>query len=286
MNVQDDPVLSTDEFYEISDLLLCHGLQNNLATLSRKILDKCPDLVTKYSCPTRQLEILLAFCLKFQQKGPLPEIREHTFLHTLHDGLVGLLKVDHRLVELMSSIDLYKLVGGVRCLLALAVIRHKKFTPKDIEITIASFFPNLPVTPGNSKYWENWGNILQIDLKVMSDDLKTINSVNKKNVKYLTNKLDNLPVVRAKVSHDDSIMTIWNVIKPNFDVFVTHLKSLNLGDFLGKICLHSDPKIKMLSNRIDANDSEEEVIEFFDTLCDIHLESQFWTSELIMSKLV
>jgi len=286
MNVQEDPVLSADELNEIADLLLCHGLQNNLAVLSSKIMEQCPELVTNYSSPTRQLVILLAFCSKLQQKGPLPEIRDHAFLHTLHNGLVGLLKVDHRLVELMTRLDLYKLVAGLRCLLAVAVIRHKKFTPKDIEITIASYFPILPVRPSNCKYWENWGNILQIDVEVISDELKAINSVNKKNVNHLTSKLDNLPVERAKVSHDESIMTIWNVVAPKFDAFVTHLRSLTPGFCLEKIASHSDPKIKMLSPRINPNDSEEELTEFFDILCDIYLESQFWTSELVLSKIV
>jgi len=281
----DDPVLNSDEFDEIVDLLLCHGLQKDRSDLLSKIIEKLPDFDEKFCSPHRQVLILLAYCYKFQQNGPLPDISHHKFLHTLHDSLVGLLKSEARLTDLMSRIDTYKLVGGIRALLARAVLLQPKFTPKDIEITIANYFPTLPVKPSNSKPWENWAEILKLDLEDNCDVLKEVNRVNGISAKHLTVKLNNLAVERRKTSQDGSIIIIWNTVAPKFDEFVRHLKSLLPENFLENIATNSHPKMKIISSKIQPNASEAEVIQFFDYLCDIFMESKFWTSNFVLEKL-
>lgn len=288
-----DPVLCCDEFEQIVDLLFCHGLHKDFPNLLTKIVDKFPDFEQKFSSPHRQVLILLAYCHKFQQNGPLPDIRHYMFLHTLHDGVVGLLKTEQRLVELMSRTDIYKLVGGVRCLLARSILMSPKFTTRDIETTIASFFPTLPVKPSNNKHWESWAEILNIDLEekceVLKEDtrevLQMVNKVNAISAKYMKDKLDNLPVERRKTCHDESIVSVWNPVASKFDEFVRHLRSLLPENFLDKIDESSHPKIKMISFRIQPHASEVELMDFLDYLCDIYMESKFWTSNFVLEKI-
>ena len=64
------------------------------------------------------------------------------FLSTLHDSMVGLIKSQHKLVDLIGSLNTYKLVGGLRCLLARSILMKPKFSVTDIERTISSYFPH------------------------------------------------------------------------------------------------------------------------------------------------
>jgi len=280
-----DPVLSQSEFNEIVELLFCHGLHKNFHNLLLKIVEKFPDLEQTFSSPHRQTLLLLAYCHKFQLSSPLPDIRDHRFLWTLHEGLVGALKTDTAWVDTMGKLDVYKLVGGLRCLLTRAILLQPKFIPKDIESTIGSYFPTLPIKPSNSKAWQNWADILKLSLEDRSEALTEVNTLNKKTVGHMTAKLDNLAVERKKTSQDDSFITVWKSVTPKFDDFVRLLRIQLPEQFLDKIASHSHPKIKMLSTRIQPSSSEDEVIQFFYYLCDIHTESQFWTSNFVMEKL-
>eukprot|EP00092_Neocalanus_flemingeri_P020320 GFUD01022010.1.p1 GENE.GFUD01022010.1~~GFUD01022010.1.p1 ORF type:complete len:296 (-),score=61.80 GFUD01022010.1:22-909(-) len=279
-----DPVLKKNEFDEIVDLLLCHGLHKDLPNLLTEIIEKLPEFDGKLTSPFRQILVLLAFCNKFQQNGPLPDIKDHSFLYNLHEGVVGFLKAEPSLVELMSPASTYKLVGGLRLLLARSILMSSKFLPKDVETTIANYFPTFPVKPSNSKSWENWADILQINLEEKSCEvLKQVNKVNSVSAKHLTEKLNNLPVERRKsnLDVDDSVIIVWKSVAPKFDEFVRHLRSLLPENFLDKIASNSHPKIKMLASRIPPNASEGDVIAFFDYICDVEMETKFWTSSFV-----
>jgi len=282
-----DPILSENEFKEIVELLFCHGLHKNLHTLLLKIVKKFPDIEQEFSSPHRQALILLAYCHKFQLNGPLPEIRHYKFLWNLHQSVVGVLKADTTWVNSIPKSDVYKLVGGLRCLITRSILLRPNFVPKDVESAIASYFPTLPVVPRNSRAWENWADILNLDIEEKSQTLKDVNEVNRKNVSHLTEKLNKLAVERKKSSleHDDSVIIVWESVAPKLGAFLRHLRSLLPPEgFLDRIASHSHPKMKILSKRIQPNASEEEVIKFFFYICDIHTESQFWTSNFVVSK--
>jgi len=276
-----DPLLSSDEFDEIVEILFCHGLHKDLPNLLRNIYERYPDYDERFSSPHRQMLLLVAYCQDFQKNGPLPSIRHTMFLSTLHDSMVGLLKSERKLVDLAGSLNTYKLVGGLRCLLARSILMNPKFTVTDIERTISSYFPTLPVKPSNYKHWESWAEILKIDLEEESKVLKEVNRVNRMSAKHLRDKLDNLPVERKKPDQDESIINVWKTISLKFDEFVRHLLSLLPENFLSKIAGHPHPKIQLLSSRLDPLAGEAEVMAFLEYLCDIHVESEFWTSHFV-----
>jgi len=276
-----DPILSSDEFDEIVEILFCHGLHKDLPNLLCKILERFPDFDERFSSPHRQMLLLVDYCQDFQKNGPLPSIRHTMFLSTLHDSVVGLLKSEHNIVELVGGLNTYKLVGGLRCLLARSILMNPKFTVTDIERTIASYFPTLPVKPSNYKHWESWAEILKIDLEEKSVVLKEANRVNGMSAKHLRDKLDNLPVERKNPDQDESIIKVWKTISLKFDEFVRHLMSLLPENFLSKIVENPHPKMKMLSSRLDPLAGQAGVIAFLDYLCDICVESEFWTSQFV-----
>jgi len=281
-----DPILSENEFKEIVELLFCHGLHKNLHTLLLKIVKKFPDIEQEFSSPHRQALILLAYCHKFQLNGPLPEIRHYKFLWNLHQSVVGVLKADSTWVNTIPQLVVYKLVGGLRCLITRSILLRPKFIPKDVESAIASYFPTLPVVPGNSRAWENWSDILKLDIEDKSQALKDVNELNRMNVSHLTEKLNKLAFERKKsgLEHDESVIIVWESVAPKLDAFLRHLRNLLPEGFLDRIASHSHPKMKILSKRIQSGANEEEVIKFFFYICDLHTESQFWTSNFVMSK--
>eukprot|EP00091_Calanus_sinicus_P005546 TRINITY_DN1598_c0_g1_i4.p1 TRINITY_DN1598_c0_g1~~TRINITY_DN1598_c0_g1_i4.p1 ORF type:complete len:292 (-),score=71.45 TRINITY_DN1598_c0_g1_i4:15-890(-) len=278
-----DPLLSSDEFDEIIEILFCHGLHKHLPNLLGKIIERFPDFDERFCSPHRQMLLLVAYCQDFQKNGPLPSIRHTMFLSTLHDSIVGLLKSEHKLVDLAGSLNTYKLVGGLRCLLARSILMNPKFSVTDIERTISSYFPTLPVKPSNYKHWASWAEILKIDLEEKSEVLTNASKVNGMSAKHLRDKLDNLPVERKKPDSDQdkSIIHVWKTVSLRFDDFVRHLMSLLPENFLSKIVENPHPKIKMLSSRLDPMAVESEVIAFLDYLCDIYVESEFWTSGFV-----
>jgi len=269
-----DPIINNDEFNELIELLYCHGLYKEQPNLLYRISEKCPEFPQATS-PHRQLVTLLAYCKKFQKDGPLPALRDTLFIHTLHDGVVGILKTEQKLVEMLTRDITYKLVLGIKSLLTRSILISPKFLVKDVQRTITSYFPVLPVRPSNSQFWENWAQILNIDLEEDSDLLSLVSSTNAKSEKHFRDKLDNLPVERRKTCHDESIMIIWNSIAPKFDDFVRLLTSLLPKNFLEEIVHSSHPKLRMLAQRVGPDSCEEEVIGFLDHLCDIYVESEF-----------
>jgi len=279
-----DPIINADEFDELVELLFCHGLHKDFPDLLSRINEICPNLAPEPSSPHRQILFLLAYCQSFQKNGPLPDIRHTMFLSTLHDSVVGLFKTEQKLVELMTKESTYKLVGGLRAVLARSILMSPKYTVKDIERTISSYFPTLPVKPSNYRHWESWAEILKVDLEEKSDALTFASNVNRTSAKYLKDKLDSLPVERKKC-HDESIITVWTSIAPKFDEFVRHLRSLLPENFLVKIGESSHPKIRMLSGRISPGADEDEVMAFFDYLSDISIESKFWNSDFVQTKI-
>jgi len=278
------PVFDDDEFNEVSELLFCHGLHKDLPNLLRRISQRYPQIL-EFSSPHRHVLSLLAFCQKFQRDGPLPAIRDTLFLHTLHEGVIGILKSEDQLVEAMTSEKTLKLVVGLRSLLTRSLLHNHKYTVKDIETTVSGFFPILPVRPSNSQHWDSLAEILKIDLEEESEVLAMANSVNKKSEKHFRDKLDNLAVERRKIIVDESITIIWQTFADKFSDFVRHLKGLLPQNFLMKVVENSHPKLKLTTERIGLESDEEEVIEYFDYICDLNIESKFWASDFVRKKI-
>jgi len=281
-----DPVIHEDEFIEVSELLFCHGLHKDLPHLLDRVSRRCPQIL-ELSFPHKHVLSLLAYCQKLQREGPLPAIRDPLFMHTLHEGVVGILKSEDQLVEAMTSEHTLRLVVGLRSLLTRSLLHDKKFTVKDIERTVASFFPILPVRPSNSQYWDSWARILKIDLeeKPECDVLTMANRINKTSEKHFRDKLDNLAVERRKITVDESILVIWRTFEDKFSDFVRHLKDLLPSNFLMKLVESSHPKLKLTTVKLSPESDEQEVIEYFDYVCDLYMESNFWSCNFVTKKI-
>merc|ERR1712179_57149 len=120
-----------------------------------------------------------------------------------------------------------------------------------------------PVRPSNSQHWDSLAQILKIDLEEESEVLTMANSVNKISEKHFRDKLDNLAVERRKIVVDESLTMIWQTIAEK-----------------------SHPKLKLTTaERIGIESDEEEVIEYFDYICDLHIESKFWASDFVTKKI-
>ena len=170
------PLISHSELMEILEVIFCHGLQNNLASLTSKIADTYPQILTgSASSPYRQLTVFSGFFSKFLRVGPLPYIRNYKFLNTLHNGIIGMVRNNSQVFHPMPNSDIIKLVSGVRLMLGRALLLEEKFVVKDIETFIVKYLPVLPVTAESFKSWRSLGEILKFDVNQLNDKTITRN---------------------------------------------------------------------------------------------------------------
>ena len=94
----------------------------------------------------------------------LPDILNHSFLYTLHDGLKAFLISHPVAIEKMPREDIVKMMAGLRTLILKAVLLSPQFTSRDVQSLMTSFLPTLPITKSNTAQWLDWTNTLHIRL--------------------------------------------------------------------------------------------------------------------------
>ena len=100
------------------------------------------------------------------QGRPLPDILNHSFLYTLHDGLKSFLVSHPVAIEKMPREDLVKMMAGLRTLILKAALLSSQFTSRDVQSLMTAFLPTLPITPLNTAQWLDWTNPLHISLNL------------------------------------------------------------------------------------------------------------------------
>jgi len=171
-----DPFIDSTDFSELVNLLLCHGIRMSYTNLLQSIYEKVPDISSSF----RQIFVLYSFCSSLLQSDHLQHLEHSTYLSTLHDGIIGFCKSNPVVSYSMSKIGLLKFIGGLRYLLTKSILLNPKFTVHDIQRTVQSFFPILPLKPSNFKHWQNLAAILHINL---DDDKDILREANDKNFK-------------------------------------------------------------------------------------------------------
>jgi len=285
MDINDtlDPFIDSTEFSELVNLLLCHGIRMSYTNLLQSIYEKVPD-IAENSSSFRQIFVLYSFCSSLLQSDHLQHLEHSTYLSTLHDGIIGFCKSNPVVSYSMSKIGLLKFIGGLRYLLTKSILLNPKFTVHDIQRTVHSFFPILPLKPSNFKHWQNLAAILHINLDDDKDILREANDKNFKAVRYFTQKIDDLAVERSKSLLERNKWTsfMWNNLKSFYVEFVKVLNDSLPGDPVVEISRSSNEKLKILSSKIKNDSSEKNMISFLNHICDLYKESKFWSSDLIL----
>jgi len=284
--VPEDPLISDQDFQQILGAMICYGILNNYNNFLSLVNEKTPNEELEMLYNSHQISLFYKFCDKFIKKSPLPELRHTGFLSTLHDGIVGFLKSEMIRDDWMHKVEKYKLVAGLRWLLTRAIVYDRKFSVSDIERTVSSYFPVLPIKPSNSIQWEKWGKILKSDLVDQPgsepDLVKFMSDFNHKANKYFTAKIDNIATERKNidiVKQDESIMTIWSTIIDFFKTFVEQLGMILPQNALEILFEDPDDKMMLLTQKINSNNpSEDDLICFFNYLKNSLIESKFWMS--------
>jgi len=282
----EDPLLSDQDFQQILGAMICYGILNNFNNFLSLVNEKTPNEELEMLYNSHQISLFYKFCDKFIKKSPLPELRHTGFLSTLHDGIVGFLKSEMIRDDWMHKVEKYKLVAGLRWLLTRAIVYDRKFSVSDIERTVSSYFPVLPIKPSNSHQWEKWGKILKSDLVdppgSEPDLVKFMSDFNHKAKKYFTAKIDNIATERKNIDiakQDESIMTIWSTIIDFFKTFVEQLGMILPQNALKILFEDPDDKMILLNQKINSNNpSEDDLICFFNYLKNSLIESKFWMS--------
>ena len=290
MTELDSPILCHHELSEVLQLLLCHGLHNNLHSLTLKIASTFPDMMNSgTSSSYRQLTIFSGFFSKFLSVGPLPYICQFKFLNTLHNGVTGMVRQNSQVFHPMPISDLVKLVAGIRCLLCKAIIMEEKFAVKDVEDFILKYFPTLPVSRENMQAWLSLAEILQFDVKQQNNPtMKIINTINDRSARHLNEKLLCLSRERARSTAEiqASFLGIWKSIEEKLITCMGKIAMCLNRNILEILTQHDNFKLKLVTRGLSPTPSEDELISLVDHLQNVFIESQFWTSDLIRKHLI
>ena len=282
----DHKPISSEDFNQIINILLANAFIKNQSKLISKISSCVPNYLEIFSAPHRQTLIFLSFYRKWRETGPLPDLRHHKFLLTLHDGVLGILQTHREILDTMARPDVIKLVTGLRTLLGKAVMLNKKFVIKDVESFIMKYFPVLPVTGQNQAHWLILTEVLAITLE-NKEELKMISKVNSITTNHLNHGLLNIAKERERnvADLDASFLSIFNTIEPKLSAFIKLVEDLIPKNYPLNMISDLKTESRALLEKINMNAEEEKLIEELDSLVNFSTESSFWTSDLISQRL-
>ena len=278
--------ISSEDFNQIINILLANAFRKNQSKLISKISSCVPNYLEIFSAPHRQTLIFLSFYRKWRATGPLPHLRHHKFLLTLHDGVLGILKTHREILDTMARPDVIKLVTGLRTLLGKAVLLDGKFVIKDVETFIMKYFPVLPVTSQNQAHWLPLAEVLAINLE-NKEELKMISKVNSITTNHLNQGLLNIAKERERnvADLDASFLSIFKTIEPKLSAFIKMVEDLIPKNYPLNMISDLNPDAKAVLERINMNAEEEKLIEELEAIVNFNTESSFWTSDLISQRL-
>ena len=132
LEADDDPPLSSRQHLELASLLARHSLASCLPSLLARVVETqgLGDLLHLLPKGERDVLLLVHSCsqviitndlvvgleaFNFQvTPRPLPSILHHSFLHSLHDSVKGLLALHPVFCENIPREDIVKMVAGLR----------------------------------------------------------------------------------------------------------------------------------------------------------------------------
>jgi len=281
------PLISHSELMEILEVLFCHGLQNNLPSLTSKIADTYPQILTdSASSPHRQLVVFSGFFSKFLRVGPLPYVCNYKFLNTLHNGIIGMVRHNRQVLHPMPNSEIIKLVSGVRLMLGRALLLEQKFVVKDIETFILKYLPVLPVTAESVKSWKSLGEIFNFDLNQLNNQtMKILSDKNTCSVKYMKEKLINLHRERTRSTTDleSSFLKLWRSLEDTLMNFMKRIEFCLKRSVLENLTNNNNVKLRLLTRGLPSSPSEKDLLALLVHLENVFVESQFWSSDLVRS---
>jgi len=294
----DDPKISEKEHKELAALLGRHALRCSLPHLLTAVLAHYPHISSYTVSPDSQVFTFLAYMSEVTLiGGPLPDILRHSFLYSLHEGVRTFLTNYPIVVEKIKRTDLIKMMVALRLLVLKAVLLSDKFTAKDMQGLMCAYAPRLPVMPKNRRQWEDWAAVLHLDLAESANEetpvYETLQEVDKKNealLKYFNAQLKCIAKVRQqdRQVHVDWAVSMWSTLQHKL-VQVSKVAAFLLTPAhpAAKLRSSSLPKARLLGTKLSQEEEvdEEELVQFWDYICDLRTETKFWESDVVKSHL-
>jgi len=137
MRVQHDtPLISKELHVKIMSRIFSYGLTMNYELLIHTVLDLEPNM-KDHAEEGSMLAMVLSLLLK---TGPLPNITNYKYIHTLHNSVLEYLKL-HPMSEKLTPSSILKMEAGLRFLLVRALLYSRgKFRKTDIEAAVTLWF--------------------------------------------------------------------------------------------------------------------------------------------------
>jgi len=295
----DDPKLSEKEHKELAALLGRHALRCSLPHLLTAVLAHYPHISSYTVSPDSQVFTFLAYMAEVTLiGGPLPDILRHSFLYSLHEGVRTFLTNYPIVVEKIKRTELIKMMVALRLLVLKAVLLSDKFTAKDMQGLMSAYAPRLPVMPNNRRQWEDWAAVLHLHLgeaaNMDTQVLNTLQEVDKRNeatLKYFNAQLKCIAKVRQqdRQVHIDWAVNMWSTLQHKL-IQVTKVAAFLLTPAHPAVKLRSStlPKARLLGTKLSQKEEEvdeEELVQFWDYICDLRTETKFWESDHVKNHL-
>jgi hypothetical protein len=171
---------------------------------------------------------------------------------------------------------MFKLLLGLRQMLIKSFISSDKYTLKDIQTKIQCFFPTLPRRPSNAHHWESLCDILGL-AEAPKEKLEGISDKNRLVRIYFNNKLSQFSRDR-QMNTLDFMESTWLEVEPKLKKLEQFACSLLPLSYIDLLWANKHPKVQMMASRYISAQDEDQLINFFNYLCDLRVESNFFSS--------
>jgi hypothetical protein len=142
MKSQDNtPLISKDLYERIMSRIFSYGLCMNYDLLVHTVVELYPRIKDK----AEDFSMLACVIGNLLTKGPLPNITNYKYIHTLHDGVLTYLKKNPMPRDKLTPSSILKMEAGLRFLLVRSLLYSRgMFRNKDIESAVILWFTDNP----------------------------------------------------------------------------------------------------------------------------------------------
>jgi len=134
---EDTPLISKELYVRIMSKIFSYGMTMNHELLIHTVLDLDPNM-KDYAEDSSMLACVLSVLLN---TGPLPNITNYKYIHTLHNSVLEYLKAHPMSTEKLTASSILKMEACLRFLLVRSLLYSRgKFRNTDIEAAVTLWF--------------------------------------------------------------------------------------------------------------------------------------------------
>lgn len=256
-------MLSEEMYEQVLSWLCEHALKHNYVVLVSRITSRYPGFLEQADYPTKHAALVRNF-LELLQERPLPVITNPMFLLTLYDALVKMLSHNDRYLTVLTLAKAAGVLVGVKYIHVLSLMRSSDYDKRDVRKLLDLRFP-VQTSEGDAK------------LLKLKDNPKLAEQYAKSSVQTRKRILERMDRNEQKQKLDSSIVKLWDGMSGVLQKLCQTINDQEELTALERLEPGLGPFLDFVLEGVGSLE-EQRLIEFFNRLVDLRMESQFWLS--------